>query len=298
MANPRRSKSKGNTATAEEPTEATEATTSEEDTSTMSDTEVTEAPEAETQAPEATPEAPAEPKVERNYEAELFDGIVAFAAERNVEALQEIYRSVPAAARGKHQSVAMKRAMTEGHADMDVLGDVLDAFNNLPAVTKTRTSKPAMDEATAATLRLASIFVAYETLRQQVGDEAHAAAQAWYANGAPEEHRDLVLKVASNVVSASEKLGRGGGSRSSFKETLVDLVNDGRLPVGSVLTGPGDASATVLDGGKLESKGETYDNPTAACKVWRTKEDGSSTSTNGWDFWTLDGKSIGDLRSN
>lgn len=262
---------------------------------TVSDTDTTtEAPEAEaTPAPEASKE----PKEVIDHEGNLFNAIVAFASDSDTPALQEAYRAIPSAARGKAQGVAMKRAMTEGGVDMDVLGNVLDAFNNLPAATKSRATKPQIDEPTLAAVRLAACMVAYDQLRSELGDEAHTQALEWYQGEAPEEHRTLITKVAANVVTASAKGGRGGtGTRNTMSEKLVDLIARGALPEGAVLKGAGEAEATVQADGSVITKGESFTNLSAAARVHRTKEDGKATSTNGWDFWNYEDKPVGELR--
>ena len=253
----------------------------------VSTTETTEAP--------ASP-APTADKPVIDHEGNLFTAITAFASDSDVAALQEAYRAVPAAARGKVQGVAMKRAMTEGGVDMDVLGAVLDAFNNLPAATKSRTTKPALDEATVAAIQLAGIMVGYESAKQRLGDEAHATAAEWFANGAPEEHVTAVTKVAANVDNASQKGGSGGGTRTRLTEKLSDLIARSAISAGAELKGANDVTAQVNPDGTVTTKGETFDNLSAAAKVHRVGEDGKQTSTNGWDFWQFEGKPVGELR--
>lgn len=234
----------------------------------------------------------------------LFEAIVNFASDRNTEALQDVYRSVHASSRGKAQGVAMKKAMTEGNVDMDVLGDVLDAFNNLPAATKTTRTKPKVDEGTMNAIRLAGLMVGFEALRAELGEEAYAEANAWYGGEAPEEHQAAVLKVAENVQKASAKGVRSSrGGRSSLREKISDLVARGALAEGDVLTGANDVKATVNADGTLSTvnpqtgETESFDNPSAAARIHRVKDDGTVTSTNGWDFWqTESGQSVGDLR--
>ena len=284
--NPKRksSKSQSSKSTKENPVTDTDTTT-----------EATEAvaPEA------AAPAAPEEPKVPA--EDILFDAITTYASDKNVAALQEAYRGVHSSARGKAQGIAMKRAMTEGNVDMDVLGEVLDAFNNLPTATKTSRTKPAVDDETANVIQLVGLMQAFESLRTEYGDDAFAQATEWFDNGGaniPSEHADRVARVAENVGKASTKGIRGnGGGRTSYKETIADLVGRGDLVEGQVLKGANDVTATVQADGTLATAGESFDNPSAAARAHRSKEDGTKTSTNGWDFWsTEDGKSIGSLR--
>lgn len=273
-------------------------------------TDTAPAPEAEAPVEEPTTEAPAAEDNESSGsdllssksdvapEDALYDAIVKYGNDRDTASLQETYRSVHASSRGKAQGVAMKRAMTEGNVDMDVLGEVLDAFNNLPAASKTSRTKPTIDEGTVKAIRLTGLMVAFENLRQELGDEAYNVATEWFGGNAPEEHQSQIDKVADGVTKASEKGVRGrGGNRTSYSDTIADLVGRGTLTAGQVLKGANDVTATVTEDGKLETAGESFDNPSAAARAHRSKEDGKSTSTNGWDFWqTEDGKSIGELR--
>lgn len=253
---------------------------------------------------ETTPEAEA-PKVEapkvtaEQHEQNLYNAIVGFASDHEVQALQTAYREVPAAARGKVQGIAMKRAMTEGNVDMEALGEVLDAFNNLPTATKTTRTRPQVDEATQNVIRLASLMVAYQAVQESFGEganAAHSTADEWFKSEVPESYKDTVLRLAGQIVKASERKSGGGGTRGSFRESLSDLIGRGDLPAGAALTGANDASATVNADGTITTKGESFKSLSKAAKVWRVKEDGSQTSTNGWDFWQYEGKPIGSLR--
>lgn len=282
----RKSRKSNNKSTEENPVTETDTTT-----------EAPEATEAPAEAPEAT--EPEEPKTPA--EDLLFDAITAYATNKDVSALQEVYRGVHSSARGKAQGIAMKRAMTEGNVDMDVLGEVLDAFNNLPTATKTSRTKPAVDDETANVIQLVGLMQAFEALRSEYGDESFATATEWFDNGGaniPTEHADRVARVAENVNKASSKGIRGnGGGRTSYKEGLADLIERGDLTEGQVLKGANDVEATVQADGTLLTAGQSFDNPSAAAKVHREKEDGNATSTNGWDFWsTEDGTAIGSLR--
>lgn len=272
----------------------TSATDNQSEEDIVSDTD-TQAPEAAAEA--TTAEAPAAPKVTaEEHEENLYAAIVQFASDQDVSVLQGAYREIPTASRGKVQGVAMKRAMTEGNVDMDVLGSVLDAFNNLPAATKSRTAKPSLDEATLNTIRLAGLMVGYETLREEFGAEIHAAASEWFKNGAPEAYQSAILKVAANAAAASAKGGRGGGgNRTTMTEKVADLLARGAITAGATLTGANDATATVEADGSITTNGESFTNPSAAARSHRTK-DGKATSTNGWDFWQYEGKPLGDLR--
>lgn len=300
---------KGRTQTAEQP-EQTDNVPQED---TVSDTattdaeapaEATESTETElsAEAPTETPAAPAKEKKEPvDHEPLLYDAIVAFGNDRDVNKLQGVYRDIPVAARGKVQGVAMKRAMQEGGLDMAVLGEVLDAFNNLPTTTKAASrTKPAVEDADLVAVKLSALLVAYAALRGEHGDEPHEKASAWYSKteALPEGYEAVITKMAENVIVSTGKGGRGGsGTRASFKETLKDLIDSGRLPAGAVLKGANDAEATVNADGTVVTKGETFKNLSAAAKAHRPGKDGKGeTSTNGWDFWTYEGRAVGGLR--
>lgn len=274
----------------------------------MTDTATAPEAEAPVEEPTTETEAPAEAessgsdllssKSDIAPEDALYDAIVKYSTDREVASLQETYRSVHASSRGKAQGVAMKRAMTEGNVDMDVLGEVLDAFNNLPAASKTSRTKPTVDEGTLKAIRLAGLMAAFESLRQELGEDAYNLAVEWHGGNTPEDHASQVEKVAESVTKASEKSARGrGGNRTSYSDSVADLVSRGTLTPGQVLKGANDVTATVTEDGKLETAGESFDNPSAAARAHRSKEDGKSTSTNGWQFWTTeDGTEIGELR--
>ena len=284
----------GKTATDENPEETTAVTTTEPVTEST-----TEPAAADTSAEDA---AKAKAKAERaaiDHEGNLHAAIVTFSNDSDVAKLQEAYRAVPTAARGKVQGVAMKRAMTEG-IDMDVLGAVLDAFNDLPTATKATRTKVELPPGLAGALQLSGLMIAYKAKVEELGDagvEADAQAKVWFAEGAPDEHKDTILRLAGQANKALDKGGRGGsGERTTKTETLKDILDRGGLPAGAVLKGANDVEAVVNAEGKLETLGEVFDNPSAAARAHRIKATGKPTSTNGWDFFSYEGKPIGDLR--
>lgn len=296
-------------ATATNPKSRSKKSTNKKENNDVSDTATEEAVQADT-APEApAPEAPAEDTGKLSSQSEvapedvLFDAIVSFASDQNVQALQDVYRSVHTSSRGKAQGVAMKRAMTEGGVDMDTLGQVLDAFNNLPAAAKSSRTKPQLDEGTLHSIQLTGMMVGFRQLQEEFGEDAFNLASGWYENGAPEEHQAAITRVAENTVKASVKgLRTRSGGRSSMSEKISDLLGRGALTAGQVLKGANDVTATVNEDGTLTTtpeggEAQTFDNPSAAARIHRIKEDGKPTSTNGWDFWTTeDGTKVGDLR--
>jgi len=289
MANPRNPKPK-------------EAEVTDSDTDTLTEAPVNENPASTTEAPAATngdtaAKAPAEPKPD--HEGNLFAAITTFATDNDVTKLQEVYRTVPAAARGKVQGVAMKRAMAEGGVDLEILGNVLDAFNKLPTATKVSRTKVEIDPSVAGGVKLVALMKSYEAVRAALpnGDEAHAQAQAWFADGIPKEHADHVTRITEGAVKLLDRGGRGGsGVREQKTEQLKDLIERGVLTPGIELTGANDAKAILHEDGGLTTLGEKHGNPSAAARAHRTNKDGKPTSTNGWDFWQHEGQSIGSLR--
>lgn len=279
--NPRR----GNQTPAAEQAEEAEVS----ETATDEATEVATTPEA--------PAAPAAPKVQVDHQENLFTAIMAFASDSDVTALQEAYRAVPTAARGKAQGSAMKRAMGEGGVDMEVLGSVLDAFNDLPTATKSSRTKVELDPITSGAIRLAGAMVAFDELRKDLGDDAFNLADTWYQGDVPEDHAAAVTKVTEGVIKGSALRGGSNGPRSTFKESVLNLIERGVLPAGATLTGANGAEAVVNADGTITSQGKEYKSLSTAAKDHRQKDDGTFTSTNGWDFWQYDGKAVGTLRA-
>lgn len=265
-------------------------TTPTEEVSNMSDTATTE------ETTETT--APAEAKVAVDHEANLVAAITQFESDGEVGALQEAYRAVPVAARGKAQGAALKQAMSSG-TSMETLGQVLDAFSNLPAATKTtRTAKVELDPVVEGAVRLAGFMVAFDQLRTELGDESYNLADNWYQEKSPEEYRSAVENVVSNIISGSVLKGNGTrGPRHTFKQSFKELVDSGVIPAGSQLTGAGGATAEVTTDGKIRTDNGEFDAPSAAAKGAATTKDGKEATLNGWAFWQYDGKAIGSLRT-
>lgn len=295
MAERTKSKSARKSASTSTPTEEVAVT----DTAT---TEAAPAAEEAAGTPAANGEAtaPEAAKPKEDHELNLYTAIMTFASDHNVESLQESYRAVPVAARGRAQGAAMKRAMSEGGVDVTLLGDVLDAFNSLPAATKTTRTKVELEPVDEGAVRLTGIFIAFQNLRNELGEDAFNRAEAWYNGGdlqVPGNFQKYVDAVSANLSKNSTvKTGGPRGPRKTFKESFKELVDRGAIPVGSTLKGAGDEVATVTAEGKIQTAdGSLHDAPSTAAKVHTTK-DGKAASLNGWQFWTLDGKAIGDLR--
>lgn len=292
-----KTRSKKNTTPTEEVTEMTDTATTTEVTTEASAEAPATTPVAE--APAAPAAAPAAPKPEVDHEGNLFNAIMAYSSDRNLENLQDAYRQVPVAARGKVQGLALKNAMNNG-VDLALLGEILEAFSNMPTATKTTRVKPDLDPAAEAAVRLTGLMIGFENLRKELGDEAFNQATAWYNRGTPEipeEYRSYVDGVATSVQSNTRvKTSGQRGPRSTFTQSFADLVQSGVIPVGAQLTGAGNVTATVIEGGKIQTEKGVFDAPSAAVKGLHTTKDGKETSTNGWKFWQYNGKSIGELR--
>lgn len=268
-----------------EVSEISEATPTDQEVNEVTDTATTEATAA-----------PAQASAPVDHISNLYDAIMAFTSDGNVEALQTAYRAVPVAARGKAQGAAMKQAMGSG-VELPAIGEVLDAFSNLPAATKTsRTTKVELDPVVEGGVRLAGAMIAFDTLRKELGDDSYNLADQWYNSGVPDEYRNSVDSVVASVTKGSEvKSGGTRGPRTTFSQSFKDLVDAGIIPAGAVLTASDGITAEVTDDGKIRTTQGEFDAPSAAAKIHTTK-DGKDTATNGWAFWHYDGKAIGTLR--
>lgn len=255
----------------------------------MSDT-ATEAPveaEAKTTGPKAD-----YPKVLSDAFLAAADDILAnegALSEDGKNALQEAFRSVPSASRGKAQGEALMAVISAGKDA--ALEAILDACNNLPAAkSASRTSTPSLDPVTALAVQIAGTLVAYSDLGStpDIGADAVALANEWYqAEGGYEgEHKDRILKTAANIVSASAKRRGGSGTRSQFSQTVADLIEAGAIEVGTTLYGPKDVKAKVQKDGKIKvGNSAASDSPTAAARLAKGEP---KASVNGWDFWEVE----------
>lgn len=83
--------------------------------------------------------------------------------------------------------------------------------------------------------------------------------------------------------------------QSSPRETIVDLMEENLIQVGTVLTLRHrrlDHFGTVTMDGKIDINGHKYDTPSGAC-IWVT----GRKTCNGWAEWKVrDGRSLADLR--
>ena len=82
--------------------------------------------------------------------------------------------------------------------------------------------------------------------------------------------------------------------RRSYTETIADLIKEGMIQVGTVLTirhQDVDQFGTITMDGKIDINGHEEDTPSSAGKWVIGRE------CNGWDTWKLqDGRSLADLR--
>jgi hypothetical protein len=200
--------------------------------------------------------------------------------------VQEAYRSVPSAARGRVQGLALKAVLSEGNPA--AVSAILDACNDLPKAPSSRKARAEENPVEAGAIRAAGYLVAYA---DACSDEEHGAAisemaQAWYGGTQEmsDDVREAVLSVAAKALKVSSRRGGGSGTRRTFTQSLSDLVESGALAAGTKLTGPKDAKATVQKDGRLRVGNQNFDNPTAAAKACTE----GSPSTNGWAFWQVE----------
>ena len=259
----------------------------------------TEAPASETAAEK--------PKVDHTANlVAAFSGVVgqveAGATEltdEQVSALQEAYRDVPSAARAVAQGNAMQAVIEAGRPDL--LPAFIAAITNLPKATKARTAKPTLDPTVAAAIELIALVQAYNSLKE-ANTEASDMATGWLTEGIPADHSAAVEAKAKKALDAVQKSSRGGsGDRSTFTETLKDLVEDGRVPGGSKLTCAveGVVANVRKDGTvsvKIGDELQTFDNLSGAAKAVKLAAGAKNPSVNGWDFFLYDGKAVGKLR--
>ena len=278
------------------------------DQSTAPDTtEATPAEATEAPATPATPAAEAKPKVDHTAVlTAAFEGVVkgveaseTTLTDEQVTTLQTAYREVPSAARAAAQGTAMQAVIEAGRTDL--LPAILQALNNLPKVTKSRASKPALDPAVAAAIEATALVQAFNSLKS-ANPEATTQATEWLRDGVPTEHAEAISQRAEKALAAVQKASRGGsGDRQRLTETLADLIADGRVPKGSKLTCAVEGvTANVRQNGTLSIKlGEElkeFDNLSGAAKAVKEHAGAKNPSVNGWDFFQLDGKAIGGLR--
>lgn len=241
---------------------------------------------------EAPAEAPAEAEAKPDYEALLTEAFVEASKNLTDEGLpaeqitkvQDAFRQVPSAARGRVQGLALKAVVAEGN--LDAIEAILDACNDLPKAPSSA-RKPAVDPVEAASIQAAGLLVAYAAvLEGDAGEKAGPIAQDWYANGSvPADKLPQVLAAAERAMKAVSRGTGGSGTRRSFSETLEDLINDGRIVPGTTkLVGSGDAKATVEKSGKVRIGNDRFDNLSAAAKHAK----GGDKAVNGWDFWSVE----------
>lgn len=258
----------------------------------MSDTEVTE-----------VTEAPA-PKVDHGQV--LGDAFIEMAkvmgdatemTPEQISVIQDVYREIPPAARGRAQGTALKAVITAGYSTS--VEALLDATTSLPKAAGVGKPRKQLDPVTSLAIAAAATLVAFADICSdpEVGPQVSDLAKTWYNGEAPDEHKEAILRAAAAAVkAASKRSGRGGGAggtRRTFTETLKDLIDRGDVKVGAKLTCATEGvTAKVLKTGEVQIGDTTYPNLSAAAKVVV----GPDKSVNGWGYFHLDDKPIGDLR--
>lgn len=263
----------------------------------MTDTDTTEAP-----APEAS-----EPKPD--YAQILTDAFVSAStnaaadgslSDETIASVQEVFRSIPAGARGKAQGAALKAVITQGNAL--AVEALLDATQNLPRATSgtSRVSKPKVDPVIALAISAAGTLVAFADLTSdpELGEQAATMAKGWYNDGAPDEHKEAILRAAAGATKGAVRRTRsagGGGGRRTYSDTLKDIIERGELKTPATLTCAKEGvTAKVLKSGEVKVGDESFANLSAAAKAVA----GPDKSVNGWSYFLYEGKPVGDLRQN
>lgn len=215
-----------------------------------------------------------------DWSALLVSAVEAFNADTDVTALQAVYGSIPTAARGKAQIPALKAAGAN-------IGDVLEAFNNLPASATSRTNKPSLSDDVKAEIRLSLREVLNDNLKAFVTDDSR------WSDVLTSADQSAVVEAFNSLADRLDKVIREapiGTSRTFNATTLADLVNAGTIPAGSTLQGPNKAEAIVNADGSVTTKDQTFTSLSEAAGVH------AGHSVNGWAFWSINDAKVGTLR--
>jgi hypothetical protein len=239
--------------------------------------------------------------------ASSYDAATTALTEEAATKLGETARTVPAAARGNAQGLALKAVVENGYAD--ALPAILDVINNLPKASTRVAKKPRVevDPVELGGKQASAILVAWAKMTNGENGAAIAErAQKLYNEGIEDETvRNEVLGLADRAVKAvSRKSGSTstGGTRKTFSESLEDLINDGRLKANQKIVGAGGVEGKILKAGKVKIGDQEFGNLSAAASWVKQEGDTSKkVSLNGWDFFTVtaeDGNAvtIGSLR--
>lgn len=200
------------------------------------------------------------------------------------------YAAIHASQRADAMTVAQLSLMGQKGITIPTIGLWVDVLNHAPkAVASARTTKvvPLTTDQRAAVIRVAirTIGVLFDDVVFQSHD---ADADATVAAG----HEATVQRVTEKLIHYTQTMAFGG--KAQIDVDLPDLVASNTVPAGATLTGPNNAVAKVIDGdgehGHVQYNGKQYDSLSAAARA------AAGCSSNGWTFWTYNGKKVGSYR--
>lgn len=210
-----------------------------------------------------------------DYTTPVAEAVANYRENGDFAPIHTAYRAIPASARGPVQTAILM-------ANVDIMADLLDILNNLPTTAASRTKRPDLSTADVEKVRH------YATTVVVFGPEAptdivdHLLA----------DYGDVVSAAVEKVATAVAKVSIGTLSRTAVAGSLSDLLADGRLTAGQVVTLGDKGVATITADGKVDVNGTTVGSLSAAGRIL------TGNSTNGWAaFTTADGVTVGSLRT-
>lgn len=199
-----------------------------------------------------------------DYSAALVTATAAFVADGDVEAFQSAYRAIPAPSRGAAQVAALM-------AHPEAMASILDAINDLPAASSSRTKVTLTDDQTVI-------------VRGRFKDAVFGAFRADDDDDIVTEAMDAAIDRLVKVIDAMPI----GSSRTSYDVTLADVG----ITSGDVLANKkGDVTVTVVD----PSAG-TVDNGTVTMSLSAAAGVVLGRNQNGWAYWRHNGTLLANLR--
>jgi len=217
-------------------------------------------------------------------------------SDEEIRTLADAYASVHVSRRGAAQAQVTQHLLTVTGANMEYLAKVLHTFLNVSDLASKATRKVAEE---APEITLGAIILAQRAAMESLVvtyDEATIQAAYGWADGDEEISDEIKARVERMSKAMVEATRKGGtGTRKAFKVTLADLVADGTLPLGTILTGADGTEASVT------SEGVTIGTETFG-SLSKAAESVTGHETNGWAWFsvTRDGESVtvGSLRNN
>lgn len=195
--------------------------------------------------------------------------------------IADAMRAVPAPSRGAVQSTALVTIMGMADVNVALIGDVLSVWSDLSTYASTATR--AKVERDPNVVAAEKVFALRRTIAAILFDaEMDVEAVTNYTNDVDAE------KVSKMVDAITATVEKTGATRTTFTDTIADIVTAEKLSAGTALVGRyGNAKATLTATG-IKCNGKTYDNPSSAAASVVTG------AVNGWAFWCVivDGKKV------